>query len=83
MNSEIINFGHKNSIKIKNLILKIKKIIKKGQPDFGKIKMRKDETLKLYPDITKISAMFKLKPKIDLDNGLKKTIRYYEKKIKT
>ena len=69
MNSEIINFGHKNSIKIKNLILKIKKIIKKGQPDFGKIKMRKDETLKLYPDITKISAMFKLKPKIDLDNG--------------
>jgi nucleoside-diphosphate-sugar epimerase len=80
MKSEIINFGHKNSIKIKSLIVKIKKIIKKGQPNFGKIKMRKDESLKLYPDITKLLSMFNWKPKINLNQGLKKTIGFYEKK---
>ena len=80
INSDVINLGSEKSIKIKNIILRIKNIIKKGKPEFGKIKMREDETLKLYPDITKLKKIFKWKPEIKLGAGLKKTISVYEKK---
>lgn len=78
--SDIINLGHKKSYKVKDLILKIRKIIRKGHPNFGKIKMRKDEVKKLYPDIAKLLKKFNWCPKIDLNEGLKKTIKFYERK---
>ena len=43
---------------IKSIIEKIKKITKGGKPEYGKIKFRKDEILKLYPSINKISKIF-------------------------
>ncbi len=76
---EIINVGQGKPIKIRNLILKISKIIGTGKPIFGKIKLRKDEIIKLYPKIDKIKKLLKWKPKINLDQGLHKTINYYKK----
>ena len=43
--------------------------------------MRSDEIKKLYPNIKKIKKTFKWKPKVTLLNGLKKTVKFYEKKI--
>ena len=43
--------------------------------------MRKDEILKLYPDIEKIKTILNWYPKENFQNGLKKTIRYYSKNI--
>ncbi len=77
---EIINIGSGKPIKIKKLILKICKIIGSGKPNFGKIKLRKDEINKLYPNILKAKKLLKWKPKIDLNLGLKKTINIYKKK---
>ena len=57
----------------------IKNIIGKGHPEFGKIKMRKDEIKALYPNLRKAKKILRWKPKIKLNNGLKKTIRYYAK----
>ena len=50
---QIINIGSGKPRKIKNIINYIKKISKGGYPQFGKIKLRKDEILKLYPNINK------------------------------
>ena len=47
----IFNAGSGKPIKIKNLIEKIKKISKGGIPEYGKIKMRKDEIDIMYPNI--------------------------------
>ena len=59
----------------------IKKILKGGKPQFGKIKLRKDEILKIYPNINKAKNNINWKPKIKFDQGLKSTIKfYYEKK---
>ena len=76
---EIINIGQGKPIIIRKLILKISKMIGTGKPKFGKIKLRKDEIIKLYPKIDKIKKLLKWKPKINLDEGLHKTINYYKK----
>jgi len=74
---EIINIGSGKPRKIKNIIKQIKKISKGGYPQFGKIKLRKDEILKLYPNIKKAKKIINWKPRISFNKGLKSTIKFY------
>ena len=76
---EIINIGSGKPKKIKNIILLIKKIVKKGYPQFGKIKLRKDEILKLYPNINKARKTINWSPKVQFNKGLENTISFYKK----
>tara|TARA_Y100000816_G_scaffold291391_1_gene282606 strand:+ start:3727 stop:4638 length:912 start_codon:yes stop_codon:yes gene_type:complete len=76
---EIINAGSGKKYKIKKIIEKICKFTKGGNPDYGKIKLRKDEPLVSYPSILKAKKILKWKPKINFDKGLNKTIKYYKK----
>ena len=46
---------------------------------FGKIKIRKDEALNIYPEIKKAKKMLNWKPKISLRSGVLKTIQYFKK----
>ena len=77
-NEQIFNIGYGKPINIKEIIKIIRNKVQKGQPDFGAIKMRKEENLKTYPDILKIYKFVKWKPKISFFEGLTKTIRYYQ-----
>jgi len=76
---EIINIGSGKPISVKKLILKICKLTKGGKPQFGKIPLRKDEIIKLYPNLSKVKKLFNWEPKIDLEKGLKETIKYFKK----
>jgi len=78
---QIINIGTGKPKKIKDLINYIKKVTKGGQPEFGKIKYRKDEMIKLYPRISKAKNLIGWKPKVSFNNGLKRTIKYYYESI--
>mgnify|MGYP001126690557 FL=1 len=78
---EIYNIGAGKPVMIRTLIQMIKRITKKGTPLYGKLKFRKDEIKKLYPDISKIKKKIKWAPKITLRYGLKKTIKYYKNVI--
>ena len=49
-------------------------------PQFDKIKLRKDEILKLYPNIEKAKKIIDWKPQVDISIGLNKFIRYFKKK---
>ncbi len=80
LTSDIYNVGSGKPVSVKYVIKKIHQKIKNGHPLFGKIKMRKDEINKLYPDINKIKSKFKWKPNTSIEKGLAKTIRYYENK---
>ena len=42
--------------------------------------MKKSETKKSYPNVKKIEKIFNWKSNTNLDAGLKKTIKFYEKK---
>jgi len=74
---QIINIGSGKPKKIRNIIKNVKKIIKGGYPQFGKIKLRKDEILKLYPSIKKAKKKIDWEPKISFEKGLESTIKHY------
>ena len=76
---ELINIGSQKPIKIRTMIQTITRMIKKGKPNFSKIKIRNDEPDELYPDIKKAKTILKWFPKVNLEKGLKKTISYYIK----
>ena len=77
--NKIFNAGSGRPIKVKRIIISIQKLIKKGNPIFGKILLRKDEPLKLYPEIKNTFKYLNWRPKKKLLNGLKETIKYYKK----
>ena len=56
---------HQIDLERKNLK---KNNIKSGLPLFGKLKLRKEETLKIYPDTSKAKKFLNWKPKIKLDD---------------
>ena len=80
-NGQIFNVGTGNPIKVKKLIQNIQKISKGGKPNYGAIKMRKDEIMYMYPSIRKSKKILKWKPKHSIEKGLKKTINYYRENI--
>jgi len=71
---QIINIGSGEPRIIKKIIEYIKKISKGGYPLFGKVKLRRDEILTVYPDINKARNKIGWRPKISFKKGLKVTI---------
>lgn len=81
LDGEIINLGFGIPQSVKYVIKLIHKYLKKGTPIFGKIKLRKDENIIMYPSIKKANDLLQWKPKISLENGLKKTINYFKQEL--
>ena len=77
----IINLGSGKRIKVKKIIKYIVKICKGGFPNFGKIKLRNDEQLNLYPSIS-LARSKKLRQKVGILEGLKLTISHYKQNHK-
>ena len=75
---EIINIGAGEPRNVKNVILLIKKKINYGKPIFGKILLRKDEILKIYPDILKAKKILSWTPSVSFQKGIKNIIRHYK-----
>ena len=74
---EIINLASGEPVKIKSLIEKVKKIIGQGEPQYGKVPYRMGESMALYADISKVITIFSWKPRVSLEEGLKRTVNYY------
>ncbi len=76
---KLYNVGSGKPVQVKKVIRSIVKILKSGQPQYGQIKMRKDEIKNLYPDIGKVKKEIKWYPQTSLSEGLRKTIINYKK----
>ena len=76
---KIINIGSGRPIKIKKIIKKIRNYFKKGNPLFGKLKLRKEEILKIYPDLKNVKNILNWRPREDFNSGIKKTINFYKR----
>ncbi len=76
---QIFNAGSGKKRQVKKIIHKIISICKGGQPNFGAIKLRKDEINILYPSISKAKKLLSWEPKTKFNKGLNKTISYYKK----
>jgi len=75
----IINIGSGKPIKLKKIIRKIKNYFRKGKPLFGMIKLRKEELLKVYPDLNRVKNILNWSPRVDFNSGIKKTINFYQR----
>jgi len=70
-----LNCGSGVSIKISTIINKLEKMLNKSDLKLDTLKSEKKEENKLA-DIKKIKKILKWKPKISIDEGLKKTIKF-------
>ena len=75
---KIINIGTGKPQNIRKVILFIKNKINLGKPIFGKISLRKDEILRLYPDTSKAKKILNWEPKISFQKGIDILIKYYK-----
>lgn len=76
----IINIGSGKGIKLKAIIEKTIKLLKGKKPNYGAVKLRKDEQMVIYPNINKSHSLLKWRPKVSFAQGLLKTIDFYKKK---
>ena len=79
LSGEIINIGQGKPKQVYSVIQKIKKSIGGGIPLYGKIKLRKDESKIIYPNISKAKKKLSWHPLVNFEKGLNKTIFYFEK----
>ena len=82
IDGQIINIGYGSPKKIKEIIKNLKKKLNGGKPIFGKVKIRKDEIMTLYPSIKKAKKLIDWTPKTNFNLGMKKTIKYFYKEIR-
>ncbi len=81
ISGEIVNIGSGKTQKLRDVILFTKNIIQKGYPIFGKVKMRKEENMITYPNISKLKRLVKWSPKTNFTEGMIKTINYFKKNL--
>ncbi|MDC0446028.1 NAD(P)-dependent oxidoreductase [Candidatus Pelagibacter sp.] len=76
----IFNIGYGKPIQLKKIVSVVQKKIKKGIPEFGKIKMRPDEILTLYPNTNKIKKFYNWSANVNFLKGISRTIKYFNLK---
>ncbi|MDA9030982.1 NAD-dependent epimerase/dehydratase family protein [Candidatus Pseudothioglobus singularis] len=78
---EVINIASGHPVSIHNVINNVKTLAGKGNPIFGELEYRIGENMELYADISKSNSILGWAPKITLNQGLIKTIRWYSEKV--
>ena len=63
------------------IINKIIKIVGSGNPKFGGIPYKSFENMDLYADITKAKLLIQWSPEFNIDEGLRKTINFYNENL--
>tara|TARA_E500000331_G_scaffold291502_1_gene287979 strand:+ start:33 stop:953 length:921 start_codon:yes stop_codon:yes gene_type:complete len=79
---QIFNLGSGIPISVKKIVNKVIKFVGSGEPKYNYFIGKNNENLKLYPSITKAKKILGWKPKISIEDGLKKTINSYKRYIK-
>lgn len=78
---EIVNIGSGEGVSIKNIIQKIVQITGSGKPQYGFHPYRSGENMELYADVTKARKLVGWKPKVSLDEGLRRTVDWYRRNM--
>lgn len=82
LKNEILNVGTGTSKPLKYYVDMIYKLTNSSlKPQYGALAYRKNEMWNPCPDISKIKSLLGWSPKISLEEGLSKTIRWYEKNL--
>ena len=75
---EIFNIGYGRSIRLKKIMSYVGNKTNFFSPKYGKVRLRKEENLDVYPNIKKAKKILNWEPKVNWKSGLNKTIRYFQ-----
>ena len=75
---EVLNVASGDPISIRSMIAKVCNLTGSGRPQYGEVLNRPGENMNLYADIKKVQEMLNWSPQVSLEEGLQKTIRWYE-----
>ena len=76
---EVFNAASGQPVTIKSIIEQVVSLVGTGNPQFGEIPYRSGENMKLYANSSKIKETLGWQPKINMSEGLKNTIDWYER----
>ena len=76
---KIINIGSGKIIQVKKIINQIVDFYKAGKPLFGKIKLRKEEMIEVYPSLLNARKFLGWRAKFSFNSGILKTINFYSR----
>jgi len=71
---EVVNIASGRAASIKSVVIMVRDIIGSGYPEFGKVESRIGESMELYADISKAKTLLYWTPRVNLKEGLMKTI---------
>lgn len=77
---EIFNLGNPDEFTIKELAQKIKEITGSNSEIIYSNKFRENDPMRRQPDIAKAKRILDWEPKVNLEDGLRRTIEYYKNK---
>jgi nucleoside-diphosphate-sugar epimerase len=80
-NLRIYNVGSKYNLNVLDMTKKVSKIVDNKKPKIKILNLSKNEITSQKLNYRKILKELKWKQKIDLNNGLKKTVQWYKKHI--
>lgn len=72
---EVINVASGEPVSIREVVEMVRRLIGKGEPDFGQIAYRPGENMSLYANIGKAKAILGWEPTVPLEAGLGLTIK--------
>jgi UDP-glucose 4-epimerase len=75
----VLNVASGNPVMVRDVVEKVRAIIGRGEPDFGAMPFRKNESMAFYADIAKAREILGWEPLVSFDTGLKKTIDWVVK----
>jgi nucleoside-diphosphate-sugar epimerase len=78
INGEVINLASGRPVTIRSMIETICAIVGFGRPRYGEILYRTGENMELYSDITKANNLLHWTPLTTIDEGLQKTVKYFQ-----
>ena len=76
-----INLGNPDEYTIKEIAIKIKQLIPNSKSKLVYTDLPVNDPCKRKPDITRANHLLKWKPSFNLDSGLRRTIRYFERLV--
>tara|TARA_Y100000294_G_C8258488_1_gene217768 strand:- start:14 stop:505 length:492 start_codon:yes stop_codon:yes gene_type:complete len=78
---EVINIASGQPVSVRHMIETVVELIGDGKPEFGEIAYRRGENMELYADVSKARKLLGWEPKISLEDGLSKTIKWVKESL--
>jgi UDP-glucose 4-epimerase len=78
---QVINIASGKAVTIRTMIETVQRIIGRGDPQFGEIAYRPGENMELYANCSKAVHLLGWSPRVSLDLGLDKTIKWVRENL--